>query len=131
MLVDFRGSGATNSSWAIFWNAANSTLNVYNGPTDTTIVFSFLNPGIVAGTAFYWAVQRRGGVMELYVNNEQQAAVVYAPPATNALGVRIGADNFGLDNFNGLIDSVVIARGVCFHDAVAIVPSHPRCDFAP
>ncbi|WP_448680026.1 LamG-like jellyroll fold domain-containing protein [Pseudomonas nicosulfuronedens] len=110
-LIDFRGNGAVSSGWAIYYDAVNRALAVYDGILHS----SFVSPSNVipaAGTAFSWAVTRdSSGVVNMFINGTKVYAFAYDPPVTVASGIRIGMNQGGAGHLIGYMDELRITKG--------------------
>ena len=110
-LIDFRGSGATNSGWAIYYDAGTKLLAIYDGIANA----SYSSPTNVipaAGTPFAWAVTRDvSGVVNMFVNGTKVYSFAYDPPVTVASGIRIGINQGGAGHLVGNLDELRITKG--------------------
>jgi hypothetical protein len=111
-LVDFRGTSGTFSSWMILADAATRSLGIYNGPTNAVILAGATNSLPASGTWFSWQVSRRGGTVYVLSDGVLRNSGAYAPPATQATGVRIGLDTSGTQSWHGYLRDTEIIKGV-------------------
>lgn len=110
-LVDFRGSGAANSSWYIYIDYVNRAVCVYDGPTATLIASSGTNSIPATGTWFNWRIVRAGTLVKVFVDGVMKVSATYSPPATDATGIRIGTDRAGANTIVGYLDEVNFVNG--------------------
>ncbi len=112
-LVDFRGSGASNSSWLIYADAANRSLHVYNGVTGTTVASTGGFDLPASGTWFAWSVCHNGSsTVQIHINGNTRASAGFASvPATDSSGLRIGMNQAGADGWLGQMDELRITKG--------------------
>jgi hypothetical protein len=130
-LVDFRGTGLSNSSWEIFVDASSRWLGVYNGPSNSLAAITAANALPPAnGQFFHWAVTRSGATLRLFVNGVLGASATFNPPATNASGVRIGVNQAGGNRFSGHMDELRITLGQARYTANFAPPTQPFPDGA-
>jgi hypothetical protein len=129
-LIDFRGSAAIGTSWSVFINYTNESINVFNGPALTTPAFSRNGAVPQDGSWFHWAVQRSGTKLELLVDGVVAWASDFDVPTTSATGVRIGSDSDGTNSFLGAIDEVRITKGIARYAGGFSPPTLPYCDSA-
>jgi len=114
-LVDFRGSGTVNSSWVIFIDTVSRTLAIYDGPTNSTVLYTDANVIPTSNIWFHWAIVRDNITTTLYVNGVLSGSVAsgtYNPPATSATGIRIGINQAAASTYYGYIDDLRITKGV-------------------
>lgn len=128
-LVDFRGNDATNSGWAIFYDAAARALAIYDGPSNTVYI-SPNNSIPASGTDFTWAVTRdASGVVHIFVNGSQVYSTTYNPPNTVSSGIRIGLNQGGAGRLQGPLDELRITKGVARYTANYTPAASPFPDF--
>ncbi len=127
-VVDFRGTGAFTTSWGVFVNYDDRSLNIYDGPSTTTIIFSGLNAVPAAGTFYHIAVTRSGGVLRLFVDGTMVASGTYSPPATHSTGVRIGINQASADRWIGAYDEFEIHKGIALHTSDFTPPAGAYSD---
>lgn len=124
-LFEFRGSSASYlSSWSIDLDYTNRTLNVYNGPTNTTVL-STPNGSIPLETWQHLAVCRDGTTLRLFVSGVLLASGSFSPPATHSSGIRIGNRHDTNAGLRGNLDEVRIKKGVALYTSTFTPPSLP------
>lgn len=108
-LIDFRGSGVYNSSWAIYIHNSANTLNVYDGPTSSTKLSTPINT-LSKNQWFHFSVTRDSGNVTLRVNNTIFDSKIYNPPVTHDSGIKIATNYNNGDSFTGYLDDFRFTR---------------------
>lgn len=107
-LIDWRPSGTNGAYPVLYITATTGQLKYQTASTDR---ITSASGSITTGTWHHVAMVRNGGVTTMYLNgsavNTWTDATLYLTPPT----LRIGANNGGINGFNGHIDEVRIEPG--------------------
>lgn len=105
--------GSTNGTWAVGYRTDTAKLFFLyrTGGSDTVIDYAF--PGL--NTAFFWAVNRNGDTLRLFINGVMVAKTTgHAAADINGTtkNMVIGAVNVSTDVWKGYIDQIRISKGL-------------------